>query len=43
MLTLEYEMTVYKNYNVIEEILEENGKGETNIINNGRMEQCDWR
>jgi len=30
--TLEYETTVWKNYNVSEEILEEDGKGETNTI-----------
>jgi hypothetical protein len=32
MPTLEYEMTVWKNYNVSEEILQEDGKGETNTI-----------
>ena len=30
--TLEYKMTEWKNYNVSEEILEEDGKGETNTI-----------
>jgi len=32
MPTLEYKLTVWKNYNISEEILEEDGRGETNII-----------
>jgi len=34
--TLEDEMTVWKNYNVSEEILEEDRKGETNTIIMGK-------
>jgi hypothetical protein len=36
MPALEYEMTVCKSYNVIEEILEEDGKGETKTIIMGK-------
>jgi hypothetical protein len=39
MPTSEYEMTVWKNYNVSEEIFQEDGKGETKHHHTGRMEE----